>query len=572
MPFVTEQTVLLADNQFMTPLLLQIQLKALRNFKWDVKFDTLFEYPSEPTELIDRIDDLKQRADHNSQILFLLSVNSSGKTAYQVKYYNPKSTVIVLCDTREMQTKVVDTRFVIVPMKRWKIDEHGECPACKEDLNLIYIDRETLEPKPQNTEIENKRPDLRRAKSKKKFWEAASKSRAVRLCVDIKYGESKLNQTRHHSIYIDTRRLSEEPKFHKLCIIKLWSLPRPDLVVIPQHENSDIVANLLKEALQFNVPRLIRPIISGFGKILEIFRAEPPPIHIVSLSDLGALLDKYRTVKRILVADDGIVTGLTVRTFKDVIFHFYRPSGEIPDLDCFVMVARPPNNIAKESAEFPFRAEDGKHFIYGELVYLPYGGDRCPWCRELKLLLEYRHKLPSQARDAIEKRIAHLEGEVEFPLIVSNPSSYLTLKSFFGNLSPKAAFAAMAYVTQTLMNEMEEKHDPYKVPAVDLAFVVRAYFEAVFPASFLRTLDKKYCRVEEHEKKITDFLETYVTTHSSPGLVAELAWSAIQGKIPSKPILDIIKKMPDKNDPVIEMLLYIMNETCLHNDSEVLNK
>lgn len=533
MPYVTEDCALLGDSKLMIPLLLQVRYVALAVFGWKLDYGVLQGYPSEPSELIDTLNALKDRSPHNRRILFVLSVNSSGRLNKKVKMYSPSgSLAVTLVHTRHEASEAADT-FSTIPIERWELDKHGECEHCDE-LELVYIDQETLQPRP-NATPDPRKPDISMAEAKRNFWEAVSAADAVRLHVNIEYQEESYQRRRHHGIYIDTARLGIEPSFRRVCLGRLAGIQKPGLVIIPKHQNSAVVRDMIHESLRLN----------------------PHEVQIISHKETGEVLRSHRDAKRILIADDGIVTGATVRTFKDLIYQFFQPSGSVPELDCFVIIARPTNIGARQSAEFPFRDRDEKHFSYGELVYLPYRDAKCPWCQEYKMLDKYRFKVTGAAKRAIEKRIRHLESEVKVPLLVEKPENFLTLRSFFGNLRPKAAFAAIASVTQALANEIDENRDPFRIKAIDLNFVLKAYFEADFPAGVLRTLDRKYCRTAVYEKALYEFLETYPSVYSYPGLVVELGWAGVQGKLPLEPIRHLLERVPN-TDPTVNLLRQLL--------------
>src|SRR5579862_944701 len=525
LPFVDGSTSLISDNGLMIPLLQEIRYSAMVFCGWKLEFTVLHGYSHEPSDLIDRIEDLLQR---NEKILFLLSVNSSGQTANLARDYSPSSKIIAICDTQVGNGKINES-FLEVPIERWKPNMGGKCDHC--NTQLINIDSKSLEPSPQKSVV-NFIPNKGLAESSREFWEAASRTDAVRLHFDIAYlGESR----RHHSIYIDTSRLAKDNAFQKICHERLERIGRPDVVLIPKHANS----NIIKE--------IVNKVYDSQASV---------PTHILDASEISKILNGYASPKHILVADDGVVTGATLRAFHDRIYEYSNRYNPTLRVDCFVMVSRPANLLAKHAAEYPFRAQDGNHFYFGAEVYLPYSEYGCPWCQEHKYLTN-AETLFGGDQSEIKKRIRHLENEVEQPLLHPNPEGYLTLGSFFGNLTSKAAFAAMASVIQSLVIEIEGKQDAFEIRAVDLSFIVEAYFDAVFPAGALRTLDLKYCRVEEHAAAIMQAISTCTSPSSSPGLISELAWAAIQGKLPAEPIIALLKKV-NNSDPIISQILNLL--------------
>src|SRR5207248_2880543 len=102
----------------------------------------------------------------------------------------------------------------------------------------------------------------------------------------------------------------------------------PDLILIPQHKNSNIVAGICKEVF----PDLTAVFVPA-GKLEDSLRG---PLQ-------GA--------KRILIADDAIVTGATLFNFRSAIYKVTQPAGARPAISIFVLVARTANETPIESLE-----------------------------------------------------------------------------------------------------------------------------------------------------------------------------------------------------------------------------
>ena len=99
---------------------------------------------------------------------------------------------------------------------------------------------------------------------------------------------------------------------------------------------------------------------------------EQCPILTVSVNNLqDELQEPLRDAKKILIADDAIVTGSTLFNFRSAIYRITQELGTRPQLSVFVMVSRPADRIPLESLERRYRNSEGVSITSGEDIILP---------------------------------------------------------------------------------------------------------------------------------------------------------------------------------------------------------
>ncbi len=250
--------------------------------------------------------------------------------------------------------------------------------------------------------------------------------------------------------------------------------------------------------------------------------------------------------RKILLADDGIVTGQTTLGFKQEIYSIRQSAGLEVDLECFAMLVRPNDPEAHSLIRAPFYAKDGNHLHYGALAYLPSEMADCPWCRERQLLETLRPKLTEDSQKFVSARIRALEKELEVPFLVRSAPRFahqpLTLGSFFGTLAEKSAFAATSSVAHQLGFQVEEETKQHHVKFIPIPFVLSAFFDAVILAGFFRTLSKRYWYFAGFQRSVVSRLANYPARLACPGNIAELLWAAANGILPTSVVLELVDR------------------------------
>ena len=131
----------------------------------------------------------------------------------------------------------------------------------------------------------------------------------------------------------------------------------------------------------------------------------------------------------------------------------------------------------------------------------------------------------------------------------------VTAGSFFGNLRQKTAFASCVSATQSLIGAFRTAHTNETIDVLDLAMIVSAYFEAVFPSAVMRTCTRAQLWCPKSEPALTDALRNVDLSRLLPGTIPELAVAAALGNLPAQPVADLIDRaMASSDDPVLPML------------------
>jgi hypothetical protein len=546
LPFVTRDTVVLADTGSMLPLLIDLREQARSRFGWNVEISTLDRYPQNAVMVSDAIAAVQKRpivfaaqaAETELGFLFLISVNSSGRLCRLFRSLGPPNgKIVVVCQTSQ-ETAPCDQVLVTVPVTRWEVSPDGTCERCK-SMPVIRVHHESYELLPS---IKRERLIVGKshAEEKAQFWTMADAADAVQLHVNVPYIVQGQQDSRHFSVFLNTAKLASHPPFRQGCIEQLSKVAPPDLILIPEHQTSRVVAELCQEVHPGAVVRTVPP-----GRLAE---------------DIQSCVAR---AERILVADDAIVTGSTLLNLRTELFRVTQLLNIIPLVNAFVFVSRPSNNGQLQAIRRRFGGTSGGTAIVSGVELLLPDGSHCPWCAEFKLLARLRDRLSGEALTAAESRISKLEGRAEPPLLMVNSEDdrgdLRTLGSYFGTLRQPAAFAAGVSAAQTLIQKLGTLGGGIQLNVIDLAMAIDAYYEGILLASLLRTFDGVHVRYPGSEPQVEDAVSRIDLSRAYPGVVAELALAAIENKIPSKQLRNILERGKSK-DPWLMMLADIMDE------------
>jgi hypothetical protein len=333
------------------------------------------------------------------------------------------------------------------------------------------------------------------------------------------------------------KKLAEHQPFKEQCLAELRKIESPDLVLIPEHPSREVVEWLCRE------------VHAGAE-----YRRSPQ----------GPLPDAFKPLvekaNRILVADDAVVTGATLKYLRSDLFRITKSLGRNPDVCAFVMVSRPSSKADHQAVKNRYTTDSGVRFFTPYVLYLP-DGQSCPWCAEEKFLNRFRAALRGESLRQLNERIEYLERRFEPPLLMVKPSQergdLRSLGSFFGlNLAAKAAFAAGSCAAQTLAQELATLGGGILFKVADLGMAYDAYYESVILASLLRTFHAIHVRCPSHDELVEQKIRNIVPVRAYPGVLTELALAALMEKIPSKQVREALESWKDQ-DAWIPMLIDI---------------
>ena len=592
LPEITAETLLIGDTGSMLPLMLRLREHAFVTAGIKVEIATLDKYPDARIDVAAAIravtnrPPLRQAQYEERQLnrLFLISVSSSGRLCGLFRKLVPDSRIVVVCRTTDDQLPC-DNSLVTIKIKN---RPSAACDMCATHPR-IYVDPKTYELLP-HLDLKREVVSYKRAREKAAFWSLVSRKEAVELHQSVPYGGGATRSTRHFSVLLDTKKLAEDDWFKDRCLSALKSLGPQNLILIPEHKNSPTVQELCAAAF----PEC--------------------PTHAVPPGALEERLSgPIRAAKNILIADDAIVTGETMFNFRSAIYKITQPDVNCrPVISVFVMVSRTADRIPLESLERRYRNSEGVKIAWGERIFLP-EEQHCPWCKERNFLSSILELLPAEqgeVRKSVSERIVKLnEWPLKWPFFMLHdghglPENPKAVDSFFGTtdepLNPYAAFAAGSCVAQTMKMELgntarspKATSEPRKEGRIrrlvarwkwlercylalrvlcgyplteqgvefkyaDMSMVYDAYFEPTLLSSLLRTFDGVDVRhagiddIFERKLRVADPVRIY------PGIVTELAYAAIGGKIPSKAIRATLESWQGR-DKWFRMLLAIMN-------------
>lgn len=520
---VQEDTALLADNGSMLSLLTTLGLRVQQARGYSPKIATLDEYPIAPSAIVDAVDRI--RLDPEGQLLFMISVNSSGRVAREVANLSGiKTEVVLLCETAEPANGDFE-RFSRYPVERWEVDADGRCERCPE-RHLLAVSPRSYELRTA-IKLQPVGLHIREAAACSDFWEAAQHADAVRLHVEATLAKGSAKPTRHLAVEIDiAKMLASSELFRERCLQNLATISPPDLVLIPDHGASGALAALIREAF----PDL------AAEKIVVVEIGPDAP-------DLQAHLEG---VAHVLIVDDTLVSGSTVVGLRRLV---HRASVELGGVavTIFVPLSRPADQDDHRRVSVtvqPSREASGG--VIGGLhcaqeVLLPDGGE-CPWCRERTMLEEHLESLSGESREfAVRRREQLAKGELEAPLLPCGGEEEGTIVgSFFGDLKPIAAVAAVSAHAQRLRDEMERIREDETIRVLDVPLILQAFFDPIIVATMLRTLPPRDLRDAPSEHVVARTIRANLSDYPAP-TIAELALATIEGKLPVKPVRELLE-------------------------------
>lgn len=522
---VDERTALLADNGSMLALLTTLALRLQRIHGWSPQIATLDEYPVTPTAIATLVDRLRVAGEE--RLLCAVSVSSSGQVARTVaELAEIETEAVILCETGDPTDDGID-RFAIYPVDRWKIETGGRCERC-EELHLLAVSprsyelRTALKLKPESL-------DIGHASGCRDFWLAAQEADAVSLHVDARLAAGSAAESRHLAVQIDvTALLEKSASFRERCVEALRKIAEPDLVMIPEHGASAALAGLVGEA---------------FSDLTED-RVKVTPVGL----ELGPLEPSLEGVEHVLIVDDTLVSGSTLLGLRLAV---HRAAVELDrriDVTIFVPLSRPSDpedqrrvkrSVLRRDRPAREPAVGNLHFV--QELLLP---EACPWCEEgaklterLDSLVGESHEFGSGREQGIRPRpltppLLPLDEEVEGKIV----------GSFFGDLEPVPAFAAVSAHGQHLHDRMEQIRVDETIKVLDLPLLLQAFFDPIIVAGLLRTLPRRDLRDPAAEHLVAREIETNARSYHH-ATIAELAYAALESKLPAAPVRKALEQV-----------------------------
>lgn len=537
--YIRPQSAILCDTGSALPLLLMLQQEAHRRFGWSLPIETLDEYPAQRPSLAETVNELVAKTSPDGHLLFLISINSTGRLAKLMRSVAPiDHSIVIICNTDRHLPAEATSALTNYPIDRWLVEEDGSCNQCRQSTP-IGIDPHTYERLPT---LRWNRVPVRHteAEGNRSFWEAVDQAEAVRLHVDMEYTEHGIVSSRHFPVYLDTERLIEQVDFREKCLTKLRSIRLPDIILIPQHRASAGVQSL----------------------VLRAFPASEVCV-IPRTGSLDVLEEKLAAASRILIADDTIITGRTLIGLRREIYRVTQRLRINPTIDVFVLIARPDRKEVLLSVKRPYRDSEGDHLVFGEQIYLPApGNENCPWCEEYRWLSSYIRDLSGTALEYIRERMRKLEGELFPPLLLGTEdddvAGLATQGSFFGTIRQSTAFAAASSTAQAKLFELATTRNGSVIDIIDVPMVISAYFEAVFVAAILRTFQPVQLRYVGQDRLVEEQIRRLDLARTYPGTIPELAWAAVTGRIPKQAVIGLLSRVVEEEQNKAIALLHAL--------------
>lgn len=568
---VMSDTILVGDTWTIMPLLQELSARAAaiamgarsRTAPPILCFSSYPE-PEEVRQTLRRVSSLAaSRTD--AKALFIISVASSGALLENLEALSernmpgvPREVIAIANADRRIQ---VESLCVLDDIQRFRADD---CDLCRsmDRRPTIRIDRKRYFP---SVSVERIPVMITPTAARKHgaFWEVADRKRAVRLHAAVVQGsplagrsggETGLGEVvpiKRRDIAIDVAQLLKDPKFKEdVCEALSIFQPRCDLVVVPAHGASEALHDLA-----------------------QVIYPKPRPVTLEH-GQREELKEKLLGARRILILDDVIVSGTTVRSIhrmiQDILHEFSEAQRhEDYTISVFVIIGRPQTEALWKRLEDSLQQGPRRTYLKRHIsLLLP--DDRCPWCDErsrLRRVQTQRSKPvvagaprgalatagdgPDEVDDFIEERLrrlnppqdARLTGLADSIFLCGATGEFasddtLTSNSFFGEaLHEATAYAAVAAAMHAIRVEQNQTLQGRQGVAWhwDLARIITAYHDPIIQASFLRAAKPEELVLENQAELDAAVKEAFYLTDDpdrqvSLMLAAEHKWAALAQK------------------------------------------
>lgn len=530
LPYIQPETVVLADTGGLLALLLQIQILAKERFNWSLRIRTLQRYPKAPVDVQAIMPAIESIGGHK-HILLIVSVNSSGKLVRMLKTLMADEgfTSVALCDTADSDQQAITalTRHVV---RRWEPNDDGNCPEC-ENKHMFLIDGRSYERVPYMGKPEEVELTVAQAAANREFWDAVARVSAARLHWDVVQGTRSV---RHHAIYVDMPTLLTDPIYRERArqsLVNALGEFQPKLIVLVKHESIEMLRDLLAESM-VNVPG------SALTKIVNV--------AVDQFYEME--LDDVVDVDRIMLLDDSIVTGVTISRLRERIYRLNQLRGKNADVAAFAILARPKTDLDMRRVRNAFRTVTRSLLFFVDYVHLPRPGrDHCPWCKELSDLRRWSEGLTDGA-SVVDLRVRTLsQGGLTSPILMGDDelqSSLYTENSFWGRLDEVSAFCAVSSAMLKIANDIDHKNVDMRQRHLNLR-VVFDYWDPILKSASLRTVTRRHMLRASTDPNIGRYIDEIDPRDCTPGLLTELAYATVSGKVPAAAVLNLLRRCED---------------------------
>lgn len=535
LPLLQPGSGLAADTGTLLGLMATLRYEAVRRFGWDIPIAALDEYPRGASAVQELLRNFMVAG--WDELVFLVSVNSTGAVARYVVADQPGARVVALCETAIASEHRADrasddtTVFVEQPVERWPLGADRRCEQC-EHRQILHIHPRTYE---LTTELRWSAVGFahEQLSEEREFWAIADRMDAVELHVDRALSMGAHEDVRHLAVGLDIDALlSDAAFFERARTILEQRYPQPDVVLIPEHAATEALRRLANAVWD-------------------------APVHAIALGPLeGEARAAVAAARDVLVMDDVAISTLTLFGLRMRVYEVSQAEQQSICVWGFVAVARPPephdwNQIRKR---YMTATDEGmRHSLYcAQQLSLPAPGNAaCASCRERVLLQRTLPSLSGQARArARERELVLQRTPLRPPLGIGGVApDARTVDSMVGDLRPRAAFAAAAAHAQHLKCTLNARRHVSQLLYFDIALLLEVIFDAAMFAGILRTLDARNVRDPTGE---IDLVACMAGKEWPTGMLAELAIAAADGKLPADTVLAYLGG-PD-GDGTLEML------------------
>jgi hypothetical protein len=532
-PHVRQDTVLLGDRPALIPLLQAVALTVQRRFDWRLAFATLDPWPRRERSSGQTIDELLRTG--SSDLLAVLAVDSLGRHEQELSMLGPSEFRAVTLVDVSSDEPLSGLPFHHEPIPRWVVGRSGECEQCREELPLVLIDPRTEDLTPA-TRRKAKKLTFSSVEKDAHFWRAADRAKAVRVHADTAYDDGQRRFARHRAVDLDVTALLSDPEFRTACLELCQTLPSPDLVLVPDHEATQALISLVRDAHSIED-----------SKILTIPRMEIDQ----------RVETKIESATSVLLLDDALVTGRTLRGLAENLRVGLGRAWESKDVRAFVPLSCPSRGHDRIRVENALRraGDRSKRLVFAHEALLP-ATSLCAHCDERRWLESIADALPTHA-DVIDERLAEL-GQPIAPSTVLLRGGHDTAVVNDSVLAPKASvaattgYAAFVSAAQRLRDEISAG-DGLPQHYVDLAHAIEAWFDGPLIAGILRTLGEEEMSYARQSTRVADVVRAK-DAHAAE--LCEIAWSAVRDKIPHGVIPALRERLSAvaEDDPVVRFL------------------
>lgn len=454
---VSKADGILTDQAPMLPLIFALQALTAHIRHSLPPVEVLEDYPADLKTISDALQVFNDVSGGTKQLVFLMSVSRSGRLGRYYRTAAASSSVLRVLfsiggnDPEELEA------LIHIPIDDYSLSQQESCELCiSEDKPLQRINPASHEPE---TALPRQiiRATADNLSKLSRFWGIADEMDAVRLHF---YDE----HARHHAVYLEISRLLAHNEFRATCVEKLRSLSRsPNLVIIPNHSSSQVLRDLVREALP----------TAGIEILPERTIRIPDELH-----------PRIAAASQVLLVDDAVITTKTVTDLKLQIYQICKYYERSPGLDVFVVLARPSTSEHLRWLSNRLRDSIGGHLHYAYKVFLPYPSTLyCPFCDERKMLTRYMDKLSKDAAAIAKRRLRWLRNEVKEPLFGVAATPRRVVNSFMAtnadlrprNASSRTIVAATQAAAIALIDEVKRQENDGKLSVVDIEDIISKY-------------------------------------------------------------------------------------------------